>query len=111
MSTYRHAFGEGANYFFTVVAFSRLPILTKDESRSKLDDAGWMCGQFTALAVSVQDGGGLFAAGAFALHLVIAGAGCGLSGVVEGDQALIHQGISSAGGTGRRAQCGAREEE
>jgi putative transposase len=33
MPTYRRACVEGASYFFTVVTFNRLPILTTDESR------------------------------------------------------------------------------
>jgi hypothetical protein len=32
---------EGASYFFTVVTFDRLPILTTDESRAMLHDA-WL---------------------------------------------------------------------
>jgi putative transposase len=41
MSTYRRAFVEGVSYFFTVVLFDRLPILTTDESRAILHDA-WL---------------------------------------------------------------------
>jgi putative transposase len=41
MPTYRRAFVEGATYFFTVVTYGRLPILTTDESRAILHDA-WL---------------------------------------------------------------------
>ena len=41
MSTYRRAFVEGASYFFTVVTYGRLPILTTDEFRAILHDA-WL---------------------------------------------------------------------
>ena len=47
----------------------------------------------------------MLAAGAFALYLVVAGGGGGLSGALEeGDQALIQQELSGKGGSGGRAQ-------
>jgi putative transposase len=41
MPTYRRAFVEGATYFFTIVTYARLPILTTEESRGILHDA-WL---------------------------------------------------------------------
>ena len=41
MPTYRRAFVKGATYFFTVVTYGRLPILTTFESRPILHDA-WL---------------------------------------------------------------------
>ena len=52
----------------------------------------------------------MFAAGAFALHLGFARVGCGLSGALEGDQALIYQELSGKGGSRGRAQCVAGDE-
>jgi putative transposase len=41
MPTFRRAFIEGGSYFFTVVTFGRLPILTTQESREILH-AAWL---------------------------------------------------------------------
>jgi putative transposase len=41
MPTFRRAFVEGASYFFTVVTFDRLPILTEERCRKILHDA-WL---------------------------------------------------------------------
>jgi putative transposase len=41
MPTFRRAFVEGASYFFTVVTFNRLPILTTHECRGMLHTA-WL---------------------------------------------------------------------
>jgi REP element-mobilizing transposase RayT len=41
MPNYRRAFVEGASYFFSVVTYGRLPVLTRDESRAILHDA-WL---------------------------------------------------------------------
>ena len=47
MPTFRRAFIEGASYFFTVVEFNRLPILTGEACRKMLH-AAWLdvCGRF-----------------------------------------------------------------
>ena len=41
MPNYHRVFVEGATYFFTVVTFNRLPLLTTDEGRAILHDA-WL---------------------------------------------------------------------
>ena len=41
MPTFRRAYIEGGSYFFTVITFNRLPILTAEESRTILHDA-WL---------------------------------------------------------------------
>ena len=63
---------------------------------------GWMCGAVYCPSGFCSRQWRCVCCRSICIHLVIAGGGCGLSGAVEGDQALIHQGISDQGGSGGR---------